>query len=188
MTTSEELQIALSTSDNPERLVCTELCYRRQTNPHDATTRSALYKINQIKFEEQVENLMILLGDKYSDKNTSLPTNEEVINVLNGTEVSIDVQEPELVINDMVVFIPKKKSGWQLGFISQVLEDGNICSESLKGRKDGISWKRGGEDTTISEDQIISVKPTGDWDFANTRIPDFKLLKDCKYATMRAIQ
>ena len=66
-----------------KKIVCTELSYYRETYKSGVLNHPDLYKVNKIFHEERLINLSVLLaGTCSTNGTTSLPSNNDAINVL----------------------------------------------------------------------------------------------------------
>ena len=183
-----ELNLALQTSENPKHMVCTELSYMRQVHPMDIISQPALYRLNKITCGEQLENLLILLGDTSSTAPLPLPTNDDIIDLI--SDIVVTPPTEELHVNDLVAVVWEEgveQMIWYLGHISSILDDGeHVMVEHLKGSRDCLSWKRHDtQDFKTTIEQILDIAPVGEWDLT-VRNPIYKLNRDCKTAIIQA--
>ena len=108
-TTVEELQqILKKKSDRDVHIVKTELAYYAHTLKADKLERADLFRLNGISHEEKLTNLAILLSEDCISARTvtDLPTNDDVIAVLEGTTTEQQSNEPSnLKINELCVVV-----------------------------------------------------------------------------------
>ena len=82
-TTPEELEVILKGKDNQQKVLRTELLYFVNTHKSDKITNKDLFRVNNIGFEEMLENFMVILGGHTVKECTAttanLPTNKDVL-------------------------------------------------------------------------------------------------------------
>ena len=108
-TTVEELQQILKKKcDQDVHIVKSELAYYAHTHKADKLGRPDLFRLNGISHEEKLTNLAILLSEDCISACTvaNLPTNDDVIAVLEGTTTEQQSNEPSnLKINELCVVV-----------------------------------------------------------------------------------
>ena len=86
VTSGEELIKAMKSRPSQEKFILrTELAYYTHTHRTDKIQRPELYQQNGIDQEEKLENMLILLSDKYEHchaTTANLPTNEDAVQAL----------------------------------------------------------------------------------------------------------
>ena len=100
--TGEELQNILNGKDNQQQVLLTEMSYYVHTHKANKIVNKGLYRINNILYEEMLENLMILLDDeKYESTATiaNLPSDEDVLKSLSR----VDPEQAEPVPSTPVI-------------------------------------------------------------------------------------
>jgi hypothetical protein len=85
-TTGEELRQSLNGRDNQQHILRTEMAYYAHTHKADRISNKELYRLNNISFEEMLENQTIVIDDDGCVGATAtianLPTNADVVKAL----------------------------------------------------------------------------------------------------------
>ena len=184
-TSVDELEIALgSNPDKVELIVKTELTYFRHSHRTDVTARPELYKTNGISNEERLENLTLLLNDSNISgppQTVNLPTNRDALRVLTPCESSVeDTRDLPISVNELCVTLWSERGSrnWYIGYCTSV--DNNVATVDHLHRsrnRNNSMWKYPSitDCVDVSLDQILEIKPIGEWDMRNSRNISFKL-------------
>ena len=109
--------------DQDVHIVKTELAYYAHTHKADKLGRPDLFRLNSISHEENLTNLAILLSEDCISACTvaDLPTNDDVIAVLEGTTTEQQSNEPSnLKINEFCVVVWQNCDAgyeWYTGYV-----------------------------------------------------------------------
>ena len=155
------------------------MSYYVHTQKASKIVNKDLFRLNNISYEEMLENLMILLdGEKYESTATiaNLPSNNDVSKSLHLADLPrkplpILASDVEDRINTMcaVVWANDRRSySWYLGYIKKVSEDGEFMVDHLTRtvRSSDTSWKYPSSADThfVTQEQIIDCEIDGEWD------------------------
>ena len=119
-TSPEEMMKEISKRpDKAEHILRTEIAYLAHTQPSYKLARPDLYKVNNLSYEEKLENLSVLLCHETFSNCTEtiadLPTNEQVLSKLTNIEINI-LNLVLLDIGEQIIFVqlygPLMKHNW----------------------------------------------------------------------------
>ena len=107
------------------------MAYFTHTHKIEKIKRPDLFRQNVISFEEQLENLCILLSDDAETCTATianLPTNEDGVKVLTTNEISIAENPLTFNVNQMYVvsWLEGETFNWYIGYITEVNEENYV--------------------------------------------------------------
>ena len=150
-----------------------EMQHHRAIHHRDAEVRKDLHKVNNLSLEDMIENLTVMLSDEQNDEGVVFPSEEEVMNILNG---NLSLPVTQLEVNDAVWLLPnqpvavicdsKRKKNWYVGFFLNMNKDGTYRIGHLERKvsNDKLWCRSSGWDDIrdTKEIQILSVNVVGD--------------------------
>ena len=185
-TTPEELEVILKGKDNQQKVLRTELLYFVNTHKADKIANKELFRVNNLAFEEMLENMMVILGGDTVKECTAttanLPTNKDVLEkIMKDSESKEPNKNDDVEMNKMsvVVWVDDCKYSWYLGYVKDCVE-GMYKVDHLqrKLQKSDSNWKYPSREDVqmVYRDQIISIEVEGEWDMvADSRKRHFHL-------------
>lgn len=187
-TTPEELQVILKGKDNQQKVLKTEMLYFVNTHKSEKIVNKDLFRVNNISFDDMLENLMVILGGDVIKECTAttanLPTNKDVLKIIkNDSQSSRTVTEKDIKVNTMcaVVWVDSNKTySWYLGYIKDCVEEDMFKVDHLKRTLENsdTNWKYPSREDVqnVYSDQIVEVEVDGEWDMvADSRKRQFHL-------------
>ena len=182
----EMLRVINERPDRAEHILRTEIAYLAHTQRTDKIARPGLYKINNLSFDEKLENLYVLLFDETTSDCTAtiadLPTNKKVLNTLTSNiDLSIS-QSRDLMINELcvVVWLSNDKYIWQLAYVKESNEKVLVDHLYPVDKKSTKHWKypTHPEVCSVLRDQILDVQVEGEWNSLGSRLQKYTLFNE----------
>ena len=173
--------------DKAEHILRTEIAYLAHTQRSDKLARPDLYKVNNLSYEEKLENLSVLLCDETSSNCTAtiadLPTNEQVLSKLTNIEINtIPSSSGHWEINDLcaVVWSIDETYKWYLAYVKEESSEKVVVDHLYQIDKSTKHWKYPTQPDvgSVFTDQILRVKVEGEWNFLGTRTQRFTLFNE----------
>ena len=152
---------------------------------HEVRSNPELFKLqgHGINHEERLENFCLILADHGSTSSTSttLPTNQDILQVFDvDLKPEEEITENWISINDLcaAIWVYKGDTNWYIGYITSRLSETTYSVEHLQRTESGnLSWQYCDppEELEVKENQLIKLKPEGEWDLENIRQTKFIL-------------
>ena len=132
-----------------------------------------------------MENLCILLIDTgTTGQSATLPTNADVLRIITSSSTVVTSEDPPappvIEINELYVTLwtESGKRVWYLGYCTSINGDKIIIDHMHRVRKNSnIMWKypQVSDSVEVELDQILELRPEGEWDLSLSRSTVFKL-------------
>ena len=185
----EELnEILRKNSDKAEQIVRIELSYYRDTHKQEIISNPHLFKLNKIRYEEQLVNLCTLLaGKKVGSKFVSLPTNKDVARVLpaiigKGETPTPSEEEDKIEVGEMYITLISEAgvNTWYLATCLNFDDAKDYFEMEFLHRVDSsknLKWKNPTRKDIdhLFKGSILSCVIDGQWDVSAQRNMTFTL-------------
>ena len=180
-TTVDELHEVLRGKDNQLMILKTEMAYYAHTHKAEKIARKDLFKINNISFEEMLENFSILLDEEDNlslSTVANLLTNEDMLKSLsNDVDTESTCKSNAIGINDLCVVVwqsADNKYDWYLGYVKSYIDGESYVIDHLQrvlpGSHHQWMYPKREDIQTVELDQIIPFDVIGQWIFS----PDYR--------------
>ena len=152
--------------------------------------RPDLYKGNCVSHDERLENLSVLLGDALPSSSTDiqlqLPSNSDALKVIAPTTQAADPSEDHsdeidsVEVNNLYVTLWTENGTktWYIGYCTGFNSGKAIIDHLHRIRKNSnVVWKypEKADLAEVMSDQVLAVRPIGQWDLTHSRKMTFKL-------------
>lgn len=183
----EMLMVINKHPDRAEHILRTEIAYLAHTQRSDKLARPELYKLNNLSYEEKLENLSVLLCDETSNSCSAtiadLPTNQQVLSKLTNVEIyTAPCSSGHWEINDIcvVVWFIDGNYKWYLSYVKEESSDKVMVDHLYQIDKSMKFWKYPGQPDVCSvfQDQILDIKVEGEWNLLGSRTQRYTLFNE----------
>ena len=189
----EDLQSILRGKATQYHILRTEMSYYVHTHNSNKVANKSLFRLNKIKYEEMLENLIILLdGEKHESTATvaNLPSNETVLKSMSENENPaiaqlLQPEIPEKLINTMcvVVWTDGDFYSWYIGYIKEHCGNNTYEVDHLSRavKTSDTKWKYPStpDIQQVHREQMVECDIVGQWDMnADSRKILFHLEND----------
>lgn len=174
---AEILETLRKNPDIAQKILRTEFAYYVHTHLTQKTQQPHLFAQNNISYEDKLGNFCVLLTDDVEECSATianLPTNEDGMKALavmtSSSDSPSDSAPSSHKENDMCAVVWKEAQGyvWYLGYISQIVNDGE-CFKVDHLHRFPVSqqkyWQypKKADTVEVLPDQIVDVEVRGEW-------------------------